>query len=174
MKKFSKELNYKYNTIKKDSGLRKIFEYKEEKEIYELELDKPIYSRNETNSYVANFFSKLFESREVAHIYHLQVKGDDGSYSKHETLGEYYEEIIEMIDELIEVYQGQYDVVEGYNIINNSGFKDIDIVEYFIDLADFIKNNRINFKDDDTHLHSLIDDIVCLVYKTLYKLRFTK
>ena len=26
------------------------------------------------------FFSKLFESKEMSHIYHLQTKGEEGSY----------------------------------------------------------------------------------------------
>jgi hypothetical protein len=28
-------------------------------------------------------FSKLFESREMAHVYHLQVRGDEGSHAAH-------------------------------------------------------------------------------------------
>ena len=39
-------------------------------------------------------FSKLFESREMAHIYHLQVNGDMGSHAKHTALGEYYDGIL--------------------------------------------------------------------------------
>jgi hypothetical protein len=33
-------------------------------------------------------FSKLFESREMAHVYHLQVRGDEGSHAAHLALGE--------------------------------------------------------------------------------------
>ena len=66
------------------------------------------------------FFSKLFESKEMAHVYHLQVKGDEGSYSSHIALGEFYEKMPELIDELIEVYMGQYDVVEGYDVIDDN------------------------------------------------------
>jgi hypothetical protein len=31
-----------------------------------------------TEGSVVAFFSKLFESREMAHVYHLQVRGDEG------------------------------------------------------------------------------------------------
>jgi len=71
-------------------------------------------------SEVAIFFSKLFEVRQVSHIFHLQVQGDMGSGWQHEALGEFYNEILEFTDDLIETYQGQYGIVEGYEIIDSS------------------------------------------------------
>jgi hypothetical protein len=56
-----------------------------------------------TKSEPAKFFSKLLESREMAQVYHWQVKGDEGSHSAHVALNEYYDAIIEHIDELVEV-----------------------------------------------------------------------
>lgn len=120
------------------------------------------------------FFSKLFESREMAHIYHLQVKGEEGSYAAHMALGSYYDNILGLIDDLIEIYQGQYDIIEGYDIIDTSSTKSKDKIEYFKELADFIKSERKCISPDDTHLHNIIDEILGLVYKTLYKLRFNK
>jgi hypothetical protein len=67
-------------------------------------------------------FSKLFESREMAHVYHLQVRGDEGSHAAH-TLGEYYEGILDLIDTVIETYQGQYGIVDGYETIDTNGTK---------------------------------------------------
>lgn len=122
----------------------------------------------------AKFFSKLFESREMAHVYHLQVKGDEGSYSKHMALDTYYKDIVELIDDCIEVYQGQYGIIEGYDIIDTKETKTKEPVAYFEDLAGFIKESRRSISPNDTHIHSIIDDIVCLIYKTLYKLKFNK
>jgi hypothetical protein len=123
---------------------------------------------------ISLFFSKLFESKEMAHVYHLQVKGDAGSYAKHMALGEYYESILELIDSLIEVYQGQYDIVKNYEIIDTNKTNETDSIAYFMEIANFITNERKCISDKDTHLHSLIDDILCLIYKTLYKLKFNK
>ncbi len=123
---------------------------------------------------VSNFFSKIFESREMAHVYHLQVKGDEGSFAKHEALGKYYEDVVDMIDELVEVYQGQYDIVEDYNTIDTKDTFNKDIEEYFTEVVNFIMDEKKCISDIDTHLHSLIDDIVCLLYKTLYKLKYNK
>jgi hypothetical protein len=123
---------------------------------------------------VAKFFSKIFESKEMAHIYHLQVRGDEGSYAKHQALGDYYEEILELLDDTIEIYQGQYGLVDGYDIIDTSSTKSKDVLAYFEELATWIKHARKCIADEDTHLHSMIDDIVCLIYKTIYKLKFMK
>lgn len=123
---------------------------------------------------VETFFSKLFESKEMAHVYHLQVKGDQGSHAKHLALGEYYESITDMIDEIIEVYQGQYDLLENYEIIDTASTKNTDPKEYFKGVASFIMENKKCISEKDTHIHSLIDNIVCLMYRTIYKLKYTK
>ena len=124
---------------------------------------------------VEAFFSKLFESKEMSHIYHLQTKGEEGSYAKHMALGSYYEDVLDLIDEIIEVYQGQYGIVENYQVIDTSATTKNDVIEYFENLGIHIKENRFkSIKQEDTHLHSLLDDIVCLIYKTLYKLKYNK
>ena len=110
----------------------------------------------------------------MAHVYHLQVRGDEGSYAKHMALGGYYDGIIDMIDSVIEVYQGQYGLVDGYDIIDTSVTKSKDPVAYFEEVAEYIKHSRKCISEEDTHLHSIIDDIVCLLYQTLYKLKFNK
>ena len=120
------------------------------------------------------FFSKLFESKEMAHVYHLQVRGDEGSYAAHMALGSYYEEVLDMIDNVIEVYQGQYGLIEGYEVIDTKETKTKDPVAYFEEVAEYVKHARKCISEEDTHLHSIIDDIVCLIYKTLYKLKFNK
>jgi hypothetical protein len=123
---------------------------------------------------VVKFFSKLFESKEMAHIYHLTVKGETGSHAAHLALQGYYEGVIELLDSLIEVYSGQYQIIEGYEIIDTSNTKTKDKVEYFEELANFIKSGKSCFLVEDTHLHTIVDEIVVLIYKTLYKLKYNK
>ena len=119
-------------------------------------------------------FSKLFESREMAHIYHLQVNGDMGSHAKHTALNDYYEGVLNFIDDLIETYQGQYGIIEEYDVIDTKETSSKDTIEYFNELATFIKVERKCINEEDTHLHNIIDEVVALVYRTLYKLKYTK
>ena len=123
---------------------------------------------------IVKFFSKLFESREMAHIYHLTVKGEMGSHAAHTALGDYYEGILGFIDEMIEVYQGQYGIVEGYETIDTSSTQSKDKIEYFEELANFVKTEKKCIKPEDSHLLNIVDEAVALIYKTLYKLKYNK
>lgn len=131
-------------------------------------------SEGDTSCTPIKLFSKLFESREMAHVYHLSVKGDPGSYASHVALNEYYDGILGLIDELIESYSGQYGVVDGYETIDTSSTTSKEKIAYFEELAKFIKEGRKCISVEDTHLHNTIDEMVGLTYRTLYKLKFTK
>lgn len=117
------------------------------------------------------FLNKLIESREVAHIFHLKANGD-GSNARHLALAEYYNSINVLFDTLVEVYQGQYGIVSGYGILDKIEYDNE--VSYFGELVIDIKKCKKCFLEEDTHLHSIIDEIVCLLYKTIYKLSYLK
>jgi len=127
-----------------------------------------------TSNDAVKLFSKLFESREMAHIYHLQVNGEQGSHAAHTALDTYYNDVLVLIDDLIETYQGQYGIADGYHIIDTNGTKTNDKIEYFEGVVEFIKHGRQAIVIEDSHLHNIVDEIVALLYKTLYKLKFTK
>lgn len=175
----------KFSQVQKKS--RRIFEAEEKYEdmskeelikLMSVKKDDPEVEKNdeksEKSSDVVKFFSKLFESREMAHIYHLTVKGEMGSHAAHLALGEYYEAILEFVDEMIEVYQGQYGIIEGYDVIDTSDTKSKDKIEYFEELVSQIREDRKCIKSEDTHIHNIIDEAIALMFKTLYKLKYNK
>lgn len=158
MKKFS---NFKKNNLLKENV--------KEDNIEQKELAK------ESKSDVSTFLSKIFEARQMANVYHLKVKGEIGSDATHVALNSYYDDILDLLDTLVETYIGQYDVIEDYDIIDTKVSNDKETVEYFIELNSFIKENRYNsFQEEDSHLQNIIDEIVALTYRLIYKLRFTK
>jgi len=163
----------KFSTFKFD--YKKIFE-QDEIENYEPEMDQEMDQVSEAPvSGASKFFSKLFESREMAHVYHLSVKGDMGSFAAHVALGAYYEGILEFIDELIETYQGQYELVENFEMIDTADTKTKSPIEYFEELVMFVKSERNTaLSAEDTHLQNVIDEVVGLIYRTLYKLKYNK
>jgi hypothetical protein len=154
----------------------------EEVEDNETEEEKSENSETSGSNDVIKFISKIFESRQMAHVYHLQVKGDMGSHAKHIALQEYYEGddegeggVLDSLDTLIEIYQAQYGLIEGYDIIDTKESNSKDPIEYFMDLGKFIKSERKNcFNEEDTEFFNIIDDILVLIYQTVYKLKFTK
>lgn len=139
------------------------------------QLQQPEEQKQEVEAItVSKFISKLLQSREMAQVYHWTVNGDMGSHASHLALESYYDGVIGFIDEIVEVYQGQYDLIEEYDVVDTSETKSKDKVEYFKSVAAFIKTNRNAFSTEDTHIHNIIDEVVALLYKTIYKLRFNK
>jgi hypothetical protein len=119
---------------------------------------------------IVDFANKLFESREKAHVFHLQSK----LFSSHIALDEYYKGIIKHIDKFVEVYQGQFGIIEDYQFITNDNTEKNEI-KYFENLADFIADERYNYVDEkESHLHNIIDEMVALLYQTLYKMKYLK
>jgi hypothetical protein len=165
----------RFSTVQKESKVRKINEQEltlpQNTEITKQEQTEPQGQEQQTGeSTPVKFFSKLFEARQMAHIFHLQVKAEMGSGWEHDALKDFYDGILEFADDLIETYQGQYGIVEGYEIIDPSATGQMKSIEYIKQTVDYIRAERKAIKEEDTHLHNVIDEIIALFYKTIYKL----
>lgn len=110
--------------------------------------------------------SALMASQTQVHIFHLQTK----SYAEHKALQGYYEDIDDLMDSLIEAYQGQFGIIENYQSLPISKYQSKEqVVSYFEDLMSMIEKNR---KDLPSHLQNIVDTIVELITSTLYKIKF--
>lgn len=97
---------------------------------------------------------------------HLQT----GKYSKHMALDEYYTEMPEKVDALIEAWQSENDVVEDY--VNLLDAKEYDAIEYLTELKKIVKEGRSLLGSSE--LESLCDDCLSQISSTLYKLKHLK
>lgn len=118
---------------------------------------------------IAKFISTLLASRTQAHIFHWQAIGED-SGAKHLALGAYYEEIVGLVDDLVESYQGKYGIITGYN--GPSTFReDNDPLKYFTALNTYVEMTRAGLTQD-SYIQNQVDEIVALIETTLYKLQY--
>lgn len=129
---------------------------------------KPRGSGN-MNPMVAKFISTLFNSREQAHIFHLQTN----SFAVHKALNKYYEDIVGLVDDYVELFQGRYGIITGYQPTNKFLEGDAEVLKYFMALQKFIDVNRTQLPDN-SDLNNVVDEISHLVNATIYKLRFLK
>jgi hypothetical protein len=114
----------------------------------------------------AQFISMLFASRTQAHIFHLQTD----SYAAHKALQEYYEEIIEIADGLVESYQGRYGILRDYS--GQATFKeDNQPLAYFEALDKYVETTR-QVIPQDSYIQNEVDTLVALIESTKYKLKF--
>ena len=121
---------------------------------------------NIENLTIGEFFGTLMESVQAAWRFHLQAK----KHSSHVILEEYYDEAQDIVDKIIENYQGRYGTVIGYNNrIIDCGRTDVD---YFRELRDFVDCGKMVFPNlvNASELMSDIDSLVSLIDSTLYKL----
>ena len=118
-----------------------------------------------------DLLSMLMHSRTQAHVFHLRVSPN--GYASHKALQKYYEDIVDLIDEIAEGYQGMKGLVEFKPVKGIDNDADTDnIIEYFEDLVKFVHTERM--KDDlkgITFIQNEIDNVEKLIYSTLYKLR---
>jgi hypothetical protein len=112
------------------------------------------------------FIGTLMQSRNQAHILHLQTN----SFAAHKALQEYYEEIIELIDGLVESYQGRYGILRGYKM-EGVIKEDDNALMYFEGLSKFVEMIRTKVPQD-SYIQNEIDNVVNLVESTKYKLKF--
>jgi hypothetical protein len=160
----------KEELLKLMSGQTKSEENTEDHEEEKSEENSEVSGSND----VSTFISKLLESREMAQVYHWTVKGDMGSHAAHLALEAYYSGVIEFIDDIVEIYQGQYGLIEGYDVIDTADSKSKDRLDYFKEIVEFVKSGRTCIKAEDTHIHNIIDELIALQYKTIYKLTYNK
>jgi hypothetical protein len=114
--------------------------------------------------------SLLLQSRTQAHSFHLGVKGI-GSHSAHIALGDYYDSIGDLIDGLVETYQGKEGLIQLSGIGTLDKNNDIkNIIKYFETLCGMIAKLRTNPKLQDSWIQNDIDTVVTLMYRTKYKL----
>ena len=111
-------------------------------------------------------FTDMFAARDHAHALHLATK----SYAQHKALGGFYEGLLDLVDQIIETYQGKYGLI-NVEKIDHDKFSS-EPVKFVSDFGDLVKKARDMF--DDEHLKNLIDDVSALTYQTLYKLKFLK
>lgn len=114
--------------------------------------------------------STLMASRDQAHIFHWQTTGP-GSYAAHMALGSYYDEIPDMVDSLVEAYQGKHGILKGYEPAERfDEYSKEGALKYFKALATYVDRVYNKIPKDDTNIINQLDNFKDLIYTTIYKL----
>ena len=109
--------------------------------------------------------AKVLATRNAAHQAHWKSR----SYAQHVALGEFYDGILDAIDDLVESYQGRFGLIELPSIESLPGDNMIPLLAS--DLA-WINENRVAIANGEDALFNLIDNLSNVYEKALYKLRF--
>ena len=109
----------------------------------------------------------LFLARDVTHSVHLNTR----SYSKHVALNIFYDRIVGAADDFAEAYQGRHGMIGPISLM--SAKKTTNVIEFLQDQLDEIEKCRYEVVDkSDSSLQQLIDNIIEIYLRTIYKLKF--
>jgi len=128
--------------------------------------------RGDEKDSMGSLISKLLHSRTQIHTFHLQTKSKS-SFAEHMALGGFYDKIGDLIDGLVESYQGKHEIIKGYETSELEDYKNVEqLISYLKNLDNEIEKDRKKIKE--SYLQNQIDTVQELIYSTLYKLRNLK
>ena len=117
----------------------------------------------------ADFVGMLFLARDVVHSVHLNTR----SYAKHKALQKFYSELPDLVDSVIEAWQGRHQELVQYpdQMVELSAHDDA--LEYVMFLKILVEEDRYVL-GEDSEIQNLVDDVAQLIDSTIYKLTFLK
>jgi hypothetical protein len=117
---------------------------------------------------ISELICKAFTTRNLLHFAHWNT----GSFAAHMALGDLYDEIIDDIDEIVEVYQGKFGLIQ--NLHTDSATLPKDICGHVKAEASWVQDNRTFIGRGDTSIENLLDTLMGHYHKTVYKLENLK
>ena len=109
---------------------------------------------------VEKLIEKVFHARDASHIEHWKTN----SYSRHQALCEYYDEVVDALDKFVEAYQGTF------GIIGDVAGQEKDVAKMIHDDIIWLNENRSQLAKGVPALENILDELTALHMKTLYKL----
>lgn len=113
---------------------------------------------------LGNFFGTIQECVSIVWRFHLKTR----IYRYHDALNKFYEKALDIVDDIIEQYQGICGICEEpfVNCIVGDGKTE---GEYLTELKAFVENNKCVL-GDHSEINSTIDELLGLIDSTLYKI----
>ena len=123
----------------------------------------------ESNDDFCEMVCNILHSRNQAHVFHLQTQ----SHAEHMALKDYYDDVLNLFDGIVESYQGKYGIIKNFKTFKIEQYKNNKkTISYFERLLDIIDENRDSV--EDSYLQNQIDTVQELINSTIYKLKFLK
>lgn len=118
------------------------------------------------NDNVALFAATLLHSSTNAHFFHWSTN----SYSQHKALGNFYEDIIELVDDYVEAYMGCYEQIKTFPSVYHQPKEPL---AYLESLKKFVAEAN-NDLPKEQELVNIVAEIQQLIDSTIYKLKYLK
>jgi len=108
----------------------------------------------------------LFHARQQAHFWHLDTK----SFSEHKNLEEFYTELLELTDQLLEEFMGKGKRIDFGGVrMTFHAYNQAKMTEYLKKLTRYIVRRKKSLAPSEGNLNNIFDEILGLINRTLYK-----
>ena len=115
---------------------------------------------------IEGLIATTFAARNQAHLEHWNTN----SYSEHIALSDFYDEVIDEVDAFVECYQGKFGLVGKVKLVPSTQ----PLLEMIKEDVDWMEENRDELCKGVNALGNLLDNIVDLYLRTIYKLENLK
>lgn len=116
---------------------------------------------------VDQYVAQWLALRSQIHIFHWQTK----SFAEHKALDAFYTEIVDLLDEFVETYQGRFERIQfaatSAKVENYKKWAPLKHLQAFVKASEGMKKT-LGEKPSD--LQNILDEIVGLTQKTIYLL----
>ncbi|HOU64402.1 MAG TPA: DUF5856 family protein [Thermomonas sp.] len=116
----------------------------------------------------AELIARCFAARTAAHYLHFRAN----SYAQHVALDGFYTELLDATDRFAECHMGVEGQFKKFPTVPLQ--QDLSPTELLTDLHDWVTKHRTECADGSTELANLIDEILAVIDRSFYKLKFLK
>lgn len=113
---------------------------------------------------IEELVSRVFATRNLVHLQHWKSQ----SFAEHSALGDFYETLIDGIDEIIEDAQGAFGLIGDVDCCRPVEM--VSIIDHIADEAEWIEANRDAISRGCKALQARIDDFMSEYLRVVYKL----
>jgi DNA-binding ferritin-like protein len=114
---------------------------------------------------IENLASRVFAARDCAHRAHWATS----SFSAHVALDGFYTGVVGAVDEIVEVYQGTFGLIGPFEVETDGA--GADVVSFLESEVEWIEDARDSIANGSRAVENLIDGLVAIYRRALYKLR---
>lgn len=115
---------------------------------------------------IEQLITKTFAARNAAHVAHWLT----GSYAQHQALGEFYDEVVERTDSLVEIYQGNFGKIKKPKLEDDRR----EILVILHEQVKWVETNLDEIAQGVKALENGLQDLSALYFRTIYKLENLK
>lgn len=114
---------------------------------------------------IEELIARTFSLRNAVHLAHWSTR----SYSEHQALGGFYDELLDKLDLVVEAYQGIFGLVGQVPVL---GQRANAIVDEIRSEMEWLADNRDAIARENSVIANQLDDMGHFYATTLYKLDF--